>query len=46
MLKEVWRLHGQQWDEFQSQELTEEFLHWSKALTRTQYARTAKMLLQ
>ena len=32
MLKEVWRLHGQQWDEVLSEELTEEFLHWSKAL--------------
>ena len=32
MLKEVWRLHGRQWDEALSQELTEEFLHWSKAL--------------
>ena len=33
MLKEVWRLHGQQWDEALSEELTEDFLHWSKALT-------------
>ena len=32
MLKEVWRLHGQQWDEVLLEELTEEFLHWSKAL--------------
>ena len=32
MLKEVWRLHDQQWDEVLSEELTEEFLHWSKAL--------------
>ena len=32
MLEEVWRLHGQQWVEVLSEELTEEFLHWSKAL--------------
>ena len=32
LLKEVWRLHGQQWDEALSEELTEDFLHWSKAL--------------
>ena len=32
MLKEVWQLHGQQWDEALSEKLTEEFLHWSKAL--------------
>ena len=32
MLKELWRLHGQQWDEALSEELTEELLHWSKAL--------------
>ena len=32
LLKEAWRLHGQQWDKVLSEELTEEFLHWSKAL--------------
>ena len=32
MLKEVLRLHGQKWDEVLSEELNEEFLHWSKAL--------------
>ena len=32
MLKEVWRLHGQQWDDALSEKLTEQFLHWSKAL--------------
>ena len=32
MLKGVWRLHGQQWDEVLSEELTEEILHSSKAL--------------
>ena len=32
MLKEVWRLHARQWDEVLSEELTEEFLHWSIAL--------------
>ena len=32
MLKEVWRLHGQQWNEVFSEKLTEAFLHRSKAL--------------